>query len=71
MAGLPVSSRTLLILGGVVAVVAVIELTPIAGWLSYAGYTAMLLVAPLALVGILLMGMWTGFKYVKNRDWRD
>lgn len=71
MAGLPVSSRTLLVLGGVVAFVAIIELTPIAGWLSYAGYTAMLLVAPLAILGVLLMGAWTGFKYVKDRNWRD
>lgn len=71
MSRLPVSPRALLALAGIVGLVALIEFTALSSWLTYAGYTGLLLVAPLAVVGVVLMGVWTGFKYVRDRGWQD
>lgn len=71
MSRLPVSPRVLLALGAFVALVALIELTQLSTWLTQAGYTAILLVAPLAVIGVVVMGVWTGLKYVRDRGWQD
>lgn len=71
MSRLPGSPRVLLVLGVLVGVVILIETTGLAGWLSYVGFTAMFLLAPLAVVGVALMGVWTGIKYVRDRGWEN
>ena len=65
------SSRTVLLVVGVAAAVIVLGLTSATGWLSYSGYLALTLAGPLALLLIVLVGVWSGVKYVKDRSWQD
>lgn len=55
----------------VVAVVIVLEISTATGWLAYSGYLALTLAGPLVLLLVVLVGIWSGFRYVMNRSWQD
>lgn len=72
MARIPrATSRTVLLTVAVAVVVVVLGLTSATGALSYSGYLALTAAGPLALLLIVLVGLWSGFKYVKDRAWQD
>lgn len=70
MRGFPLSSRPLLGLGAIVGVLALVQVTRLAGWLSRAGMWAISLLVPIVFVAVALVGIWSEFKYVRERGWQ-
>lgn len=71
MSRLPVSSRTAFAGVAIVGVLVLIQATVISDWLALAARAGFLVVVPLTFVAVLVVGAWSGVRYVRDRQWQD
>jgi hypothetical protein len=71
MVDLPRPTRHFYYAIALAAVVVILGVSSASGWLSYTGYLALTAVGPLAILAIVLVGVWSGVRYVRSRPWQD